>query len=89
MTERSRRTFLKTASVAVASAGAALTPGLTAQASAAPAPAGPLPDQPLIAYVKDHKTGEIAVTVGEHEVTYRDRDLTARLARIATHAKHN
>ena len=89
MAEHSRRTFLKTASIAAASAGAALTPGLTGRANAAPAPAGPLPDEPLVAYVKNHKSGEIAVVVGEHEVTYRDLDLTARLARIATLAKRS
>ncbi len=54
--------------------------------SAPPAAAGSLPDQPFIASVKDHRTGEVAAMVGEHEVVHRDRELAAGLAAIASHA---
>ncbi len=91
MAEQSRRSFLQYGSLgAVVAAGAALTPALLpGSASAAPAPAatGPLPTGPFTAYVKDHRTGEVAVMVGEHEVLYRDPELAAQLARIASHAK--
>lgn len=88
MPEQSRRHFLTAGSVAAVAVGTAvLAPGmLSATADASPAAAGPLPDGPLMAYVKDHRTGDIAVMVGEREVVYRDPDLAARLARIATHA---
>ena len=47
-----------------------------------------MPDQPFIAYVKDHRSGEIVVMVGEREVVYRDAELASRLARIAGSAKN-
>lgn len=88
MTEQSRRTFLQHGALGAVAVGAVLTPGLLPRAgSAPPAAAGPLPDQPFIAYVKDHRTGEVAVMVGEHEVVHRDRELAARLAAIASHAR--
>lgn len=87
MPSQSRRKFLQYGSASAVAVGAALTPGLlSGTASAQPVAAGPLPDQPLVAYVRDHKTGEIAVMVGEHEVLYRDPELASRLARIASHA---
>ena len=88
MTGQSRRSFFKAGSVGAVAVGAALTPGLLAAggAQAAPAAKGPLPVGPVTVYVKDHRTGEIAVMVGEREVLYRDRQLAARIARIATHA---
>lgn len=88
MTDHSRRNFLKTGSIGAVAVGAALAPGLlTSGADAAPVAGGPLPDGPLMAYVKDHKTGDVAVMVGEREVVYRDRELASRLARIASHAR--
>jgi hypothetical protein len=86
MTDASRRNFL-----ALAGAGAAVV-GAAAVAPAAAAAAAPkkeaneteLPagaDQPMVAYVKNPKTGELAVMAGEREVVVRDRELVARLAR--------
>ena len=87
MPEQSRRKFLQYGSAGAVAVGAALTPGLLpGAATAQPVAAGSLPEQPLVAYVRDHKTGEIAVLVGEHEVLYRDLELATRLARIASHA---
>lgn len=98
MAGQSRRSFLQHSSLGVVVVGAAaLTPALlpgtasaapvSASVPTGPAAAGPLPAVPFTAYVKDHRTGEVAVMVGEHEVLYRDRELAARLARIASHAK--
>ncbi len=100
MVVQSRRKFLQLGSLGVAAAGAALTPALTPalapgaaaaqQPSLAERPAaatGSLTDQPFMAYVKDHRSGEIVVMVGEHEVVYRDADLARRLAGIAGQAK--
>lgn len=94
MTEQSRRNFLHRGSLGAVAVGAVLTPTLLPGAASAapaapqegPAAAGPLPDGPFTAYVKDHKTGKVAVMVGEHEVVYRDPELADRLARIASHA---
>lgn len=88
MVEQSRRKFLTSASLGAVAVGAALAPGMRSNTvSAAPRAAGRLPTGPLTAYVKDHRTGEIAVQVGEHEVVYRDPDLAARLAHIASRAQ--
>ncbi|HTW99366.1 MAG TPA: hypothetical protein VMD59_11345, partial [Acidimicrobiales bacterium] len=38
---------------------------------------------PVVAHVKDAATGEIALYVGEREVTIRDRHVAARLVRAA------
>ncbi len=98
MTDQSRRKFLKHSSLGAVAVGAALTPSLVsgvasaqtpvpAAASAAqaahPEAVGAPADQPFIAYVKDHRSGEIVVMVGEREVVYRDAELASRLARIA------
>lgn len=38
---------------------------------------------PLVAYVRDPRTGEISVMAGERQVRLQDRKLAARLARAA------
>jgi hypothetical protein len=38
---------------------------------------------PLVAYVRDPRTGEISVMAGERQVKLQDRKLAARLARAA------
>lgn len=101
--DRSRRRFLQQGTLGAVAVGAAFTPGLmSGVASAQPPvrsavhPAGAarpevvaaLPEQPFIAYVKDHRSGEIVVMVGEQEVVYRDAELASRLARIAGSAKN-
>lgn len=95
MVVQSRRKFLQLGSLGVAAAGAALTPALAPGTAVAqqpapaeqPVPAGSLPDGSFMAYVKDHRTGDVVVMVGEHEVVYRDADLARRLAHIAGRAK--
>lgn len=92
MSDSSRRGFLKIAgaSAAVGAAAVATTaalrgaePDSVAGASAAAAlPRGA--SGPLVAYVRDVRSGEIAVLVGETEVVVHDRALVARLAAART-----
>jgi hypothetical protein len=98
MTERSRRSFLKSATITGAVAGAVLLPAGLASAAAIPparpeadepkqAPlTGPRATSPVVAYVKDAASGEIAVMAGEHEFVHVDRQLADRLARLAAQA---
>jgi hypothetical protein len=79
----SRRTFFKqSATVAAATGVVAVSPSVIGAAKVAEA-AGPMHDGPFVAWVKDAKSGVIAVMVGEREVLHTDRELAARLARIA------
>lgn len=78
MTEYTRRAFVKTS--AGAAAGATVIGALateTAQAHSAGA------TQPVLAYVKDPRRGEVAIIVGDGEKTIRDPSLTARIVAAA------
>ena len=86
MAELTRRGFLKrgAATGAVSVGGLAVGPGLAAAvlgatgltaAEVASASAG----GPIVAYVRDPASGELAVTAGEREITVRDPDLVRRL----------
>ncbi len=95
--DQSRRRFLQHGTLGAVAVGAAFTPALVSGVASAqspvpaavhPAAAGALPDQPFIAYVRDHRSGEVVVMVGEREVVYRDAELASRLARIASSAKN-
>jgi hypothetical protein len=95
MTERSRRSFLKSATITTAAAGTVLLPaGLAAAAEARPeagapreAPlTGPAATAPIVAYVKDAASGKIAVMAGEQEIVHFDAQLAARLSRLAVQA---
>ena len=81
MTQVSRRRFLTHGSIGVALAGAlAAVPGLGAVLKApATVPAGASMAEPLIAHVRDLKSGEISLMVGTKHVIQRDADLAARL----------
>jgi hypothetical protein len=39
--------------------------------------------EPIVAHVRNARTGELSLLVGEREVTVHDRDLAARIARAA------
>ncbi|MEJ7630571.1 MAG: twin-arginine translocation signal domain-containing protein [Nocardioidaceae bacterium] len=86
-----RRHFLKNAAVGAAVVGvASATPQVlsgSADASTLPPMDSAAPSRTVTAYVRDHRTGEIAVMVGEHQVIHHDRALAGRLARIAATAK--
>lgn len=89
MNESSRRGFLITAGAGAAVAAAAVTVGVTrpgAGDTPEAAATATLPEGAsgaLAAYVRDVKSGEVAVMAGETEVVVRDRDLVARLATVA------
>jgi hypothetical protein len=92
-----RRDFLLRSSAAVAAVGAGtLLPGLSTSAGASEnqntsldgtSDAAQLPDGdaalPLVARIRDVRTGEIDLYLGEHEVSYRDPQLAARLYKAA------
>ena len=98
MSERSRRSFLKSATVTGAVAGAVLLPAGLATAAASPqtrtepdasgrAPlSGAVATSPIVAYVKDASSGKIAVMAGEHEFVHVDAQLAARLSQLAAQA---
>jgi hypothetical protein len=46
-------------------------------------PKSAVPEEPLVAYVRDAERGEVTVTSGTAEHTYRDRVLVQRLLRAA------
>jgi hypothetical protein len=94
----SRRSFLGRSSLALAAGGIATAlPGLGSILEAAPAEApevesaaaseGELAaadlDGPMIAHVKDLRTGEISLYQGEREVSFQDPGLAARLYRAS------
>ena len=93
----SRRSFLGRSSLALAAGGIATAlPGLGSILEAAPAEApeidgaasegeGEVADlsSPMIAHVKDLRTGEISVYRGEQEVSFKDPGLAARLYRAS------
>jgi hypothetical protein len=84
--DRSRRGFLALAGAGAAgvAAAAALGPG-TAEAESTAVPKAAT--KPLVAYVRNARTGEVAVLEGEREVVVHDRALAARIARAAHRTK--
>ncbi|MHA3703914.1 twin-arginine translocation signal domain-containing protein [Jatrophihabitans sp. YIM 134969] len=88
MEHLSRRSLLATASATAAAAGVAAVVGSrTNEADAAPAPAAPAPAAALTAHVvarvRDLRTGEVDLFLGEKEVTVRDSSLAHAIARAA------
>jgi hypothetical protein len=89
-----RRDFLIRGSAAVAAVGAGtLVPGLPTSAGASETRDPSLNQEtelpqgdealPLVARIRDVRTGEIDLFFGEHEVAYRDPQLAARLFKAA------
>jgi hypothetical protein len=79
MSELTRLGFVK--SSMAAAAGMTALGGVVA--SEAEADQGPVGSEPVVAYVKDPRSGEIAVMSGEREVTVHDAKLAARISRAA------
>jgi len=80
----SRRTVLRAAAVGFAAAGVATAvPGAADAVSTDRRGDDRAQDGALVVYVRDYRTGELAVMSGEHEVTHFDRALATRLARLA------
>ena len=89
-----RRDFLIRGSAAVAAVGAGtLAAGLPTSAGAAetpdssPEPENELPQGdaalPLVARIRDVRTGDMDIFLGEHEVSCKDPKLAARLFKAA------
>jgi hypothetical protein len=87
----SRRHFLRNAAVGAAVVGvASATPQVlvgSADASTVAPNDDTAPKGPVTAFVRDHRTGEVEVMVGEHQVIHHDRALASKLAHIASLAK--
>jgi hypothetical protein len=84
-----RRGFIHTsvgAATGLAAAGALGAAAPLAGALVRPdrnAPLGHGAPQPMVAYVRDASRGEIALMVGDREVSYHDSEMVARLIKAA------
>jgi len=88
MERLSRRSFMKIAGGAAGAAALAAAPPIARAAvgeeGAQPTnPTTGVPEEPVVAYVRDASRGEVTVTSGTAEHTYRDRALVQRLMRAA------
>jgi hypothetical protein len=86
MAKVSRRGFLSSAGAvtgAVALGAATAGPTLVAAAADAAAPRGPLPEDKVVAYVRNPKSGEVRLMIGRREVTVKDRALVQRIVAAA------
>ena len=88
MERLSRRSFVKIAGAATGAAALAAAPPI-ARAAVGEEGAQPtkattgVPEEPVVAYIRDANRGEVTVTSGTAEHTYRDRALVQRLLRAA------
>jgi 3-hydroxyisobutyrate dehydrogenase-like beta-hydroxyacid dehydrogenase len=86
MAKVTRRGFLSSAGAvtgAVALGAATAGPTLIAAAADVAAPTAALPDQPVVAYVRNPKAGELRLMVGHREVAVKDRALVQRIVAAA------
>jgi hypothetical protein len=82
MSETSRRKFIGVAGAGVAAVGAASVVPNAAFAAETKAREDSATD-PVVAYVKDVRSGRLSLMVGEREVVVHDRDLVNRLLNAA------
>jgi hypothetical protein len=83
-----RSSFFKASAGTAAGVAAISVPGAAAvaageMAGVATHPSTPTPREPVVAYVRSAKHGEVTVVSGTHERTYRDRGLVRRLLKAA------
>ena len=88
MERLSRRSFVKIAGAATGAAAIAAAPPVARAAMGEEGavktdPTTGVPEEPLVAYVRDAKRGEVTVTSDTAEHTYRDRALVQNLLRAA------
>ena len=88
MERLSRRSFMKIAGAATGAAALAAAPpiakaALGEEGAERTHPTAGVPDEPVVAYVRNAERGEVTVTSGTAEHTYRDRVLVKRLLRAA------
>jgi hypothetical protein len=82
MSETSRRRFLAVTGTGAAAVGAATVVPGAAFAGETPRSENSA-DEAVVAYVKDARSGELVLMVGEREVVVDDRDLVNRLLNAA------
>jgi hypothetical protein len=81
-----RLSFIKASAGAAAAVTAVAAPVAIASAhdgAVVTDPSSPTPGEPVVAYVRDAKRGEVTVVSGTSETTYRDRALVRRLLAAA------
>ncbi len=78
MSDSTRRGFVKNS--AAAAAGMTVVGALVAEQADAKAATK---SGPVVAYIRNPRTGEISVMAGEREVKLHDRKIAAKLARAA------
>jgi hypothetical protein len=86
MTTINRLSFLRAAGVATGTAAIAASPALAAAVEPGPVeaiPGTPIPNEPIVAVIRDPARGEITVLSGTTERTYTDRLLVNRLLKAA------
>ena len=88
MERLSRRSFVKIAGAATGAAALAAAPPIARAAvgeeeGQPTEPTAGVPEEPVVAYVRNAARGEVTVTSGTAEHTYRDRVLVKRLLRAA------
>ena len=86
MERLSRRSFMKVAGAATGAAAIAAAPPIARAAMGEGEKIDAttdVPYEPVVAYVRDAKLGEVTVTSGTTEHTYRDRALAQKLIRAA------
>ncbi len=85
MERLSRRSFVKVAGAVTGAAALAAAPPIARAAVGDDAeqihPTTDVQEEPVVAYVRDAERGEVTVTSGTVERTYRDRALVRRLLR--------
>ena len=80
----SRRTFIATSAGVATAVGAPVAIALSDQKQPeVTEPSSPIPREPVVAYIRDAKRGELTVVAGTNETTYRDPELVKRLLAIA------
>jgi hypothetical protein len=88
MAKLTRRSFFKQASAGVATTGMLVASPALVTATDIPAAhaaeielssTADLPTTSLVAHIRDASTGEVGILFGTQEITYRDRELVARL----------
>lgn len=89
MAKLTRRSFFKHATAGVATTGMLVaSPALVTATTDIPAAhaaevelssTADLPTTSLVAHIRDASTGEVGILFGTQEITYRDKDLVARL----------
>ncbi|MFL5823329.1 MAG: hypothetical protein ACJ764_07810 [Solirubrobacteraceae bacterium] len=88
-----RLSFLKASAAAAAGAAAIGAPVAAVlseeKAGTATEPTTPNPGEPVMAYVRDAKRGEVTVMSGTGEKTYRDKALVKRLLAAAPESALN